>query len=162
MNVRWFGVALCTALAACGSQAPLSPAATQSVELAAQSLNDMASQNCPFPPDVSAFEVTTLTARGLYTPKPNLGVFDDVAKGCAVLVFTLDDNATVSATRLVSESPAGFGAVAVKILRWNNYAEGASQLTKFMVRVAGEKLPAGGAMTSLAFKDTVINLEVPP
>ena len=56
---------------------------------------------------------------------------------------------------------AGFGKVAADILRLNDYAEGASSLTIFMVRISGQKLPDGNAVVSLAFKDSTLNLEIP-
>jgi hypothetical protein len=152
------------ALAAASCGKPTAPPAVVTPEIsnAAQTLDDRAAQDCPWPADIARYEQTTLTARNRLTPTPSLGVFDTLKYGCSVLIFTLDDAGNVASAKAVSESPPGFGAVAQKILHWNDYAVGASSLTVFMVRVAGQTLPQGGAMTSLAFKDSVINLEVPP
>jgi hypothetical protein len=160
MNARFFALLVCAFATSCGSGPPAQPAADVTNE--AQAFDDASAQDCPFPADASNYESTTLTARAKTTPAPRLGVFDTIKKGCAVLTFTLNDGAAVSSATVLSENPAGFGAVATKILHWNNYALGASTATVFIVRVAGETLPAGGALTVLAFKDSTINLEVPP
>lgn len=162
-RLRLSRLALPLVLAASSCGKPAAPAvATQNITAAAQSLNDRAAQDCPFPADIGRYEQTTLTARNRLTPTPGMGVFDTVTYGCSVMVFTLDDVGNVASARIISESPAGFGIVAQKILHWNDYAVGASSLTVFMVRVAAQTLPQGGALTSLSFKDSVINLEVPP
>jgi hypothetical protein len=153
---------LALAASACGKPTVTPALATPDITAAAQSLNDRAAQDCPWPADLARYEQTTLTARNRLTPTPRMGVFDTLNAGCSVMIFSLDDVGNVASARVMSESPAGFGKVAQKILRWNDYAVGASSLTIFMVRVAAQTLPQGGALTSLSFKDSVINLEVPP
>lgn len=125
-------------------------------------VTDAAARDCPWPADVDHYVQTTLAPRGVNTPSPRLGVFDSVSQGCAILTFTVDENGLVTSADLVSANPPAFGAIAPKILRWSNFASGASTLTEFMVRLGAAKLPSGGAMVSLAFKDSTVNIEVPP
>jgi hypothetical protein len=153
---------LCLAMQACGTRAPGPAFSSTDIILAAKALNERAAQDCPWPANLARYEQTTLIARNRLTPMPSINVFDTLKYGCSVMTFTLDDAGNVTSANIGSESPAGFGAVAQKILHWNDYAVGASPLTVFMVRVAAETLPNGGALTSLSFKDSVINLEVPP
>jgi hypothetical protein len=129
---------------------------------AAAALDDFSVTHCPLAANLSQFEDTSLTNRHKYGAPPDLGVFGDLKQGCAVLTFTVRDQGIVSGSSVLSEYPAGFGAVASKILRWNDYAEGAYADTVFVVRLGAETLPQGGAMTSLAFKGSTINLVVPP
>ena len=129
---------------------------------AAIALDDFSAAHCPLAADLTQFEDTSLTNRHKYGAPPDLDAFGNLQQGCAVLTFTVRDLGIVSGSSVLSEYPAGFGAVASKILRWNDYAEGANADTVFVVRVGAETQPQGGAMTSLAFKGSTINLVVPP
>ena len=141
---------------------PKSPGAAETRAANALMVTDAAARDCPWPADADHYEQTTLAPRSATTPSPRLGVFDSVKQGCAILTFTVDENGQLTSVDLVSANPPAFGAIAPKILRWNNFASGASTLTEFMVRLGGATLPSGGAMVSLAFKDSTVNVEVPP
>jgi hypothetical protein len=127
-----------------------------------QRVNAEAEAACPFPDNMAQYEQTTLAARTATTPLPRLGVFDTAPKGCAIVVFTLNDAGLLRTARVVSANPPAFGTIAPKIMRWTNLATGESNATEFMVRLGAEKLPDGGAMISLAFKDSTVDLEIPP
>ncbi len=127
-----------------------------------QRVNAEAEAACPFPDTIAQYEQTTLATRTATTPLPRLGVFDTVPKGCAIVVFTLDDAGMLRTAHVVSADPPAFAAIAPKIMRWTNLATGESNATEFMVRIGAEKLPTGGAMISLAFKDSTVDLEIPP
>jgi hypothetical protein len=149
--------------AACGCQDKQQSAKlTPETAGAASALNAFSAEKCPFPATAGQYEDTTLTARHKYGVPPDASVFSALHQGCAVLSFTVRDQGIVSGSTVLSEYPPGFGAVAAKILRWNDYAEGAYSDTAFIVRIGGESLPQGGAMTSLTFKSSALDLVVPP
>ena len=158
------GPVLCSLIAACGAtpQSGGSPHAQSSeTQAAAVTELDAAARDCPWPTDLAHYEQTTFAA-GRHPPlTPVSTLLDELTSGCSVIKFTIDDNGAVGTVDVVSENPAGFGKVAADILRLNDYAVGASSLTVFMARVSGQKLPDGSAIVSVAFKDSVLNLEVP-
>jgi hypothetical protein len=152
---------VCAMTAACQDKKETSTLTPETAG-AATTLDEFSATNCPLPADLSRYEDTTLTARHKYGAPPDSGVFSALKQGCAVLTFTVRDQGIVSGSSVISEYPAGFGAVASQILRWNDYAEGAYGDTVFVARIGGETLPEGGAMTSLTFKGSGVNLVVPP
>jgi hypothetical protein len=89
-------------------------------------------------------------------------VLGELTSGCGILTFSVDDSGAPGNVDIVSENPAGFGRVATDILHMNDYAEGASSLTIFIVRIGGQKLPGGGALVSLGFKESIVNFEIAP
>jgi hypothetical protein len=129
---------------------------------AASDVTGLAARQCPWPADVARYAQTTLTARGPREASPDLRILGATKAGCAVLTFSVDDSGVVASSDVVSEYPAGFGAVASQVLRWNDFATGGSSLTVFMVRVGVQKLSDGGAMEALGFKDTIFALMVHP
>jgi hypothetical protein len=157
-------LALCTAIAACGATPPSGgsphvPGAD--AQAAAVTELDAAARDCPWPADLGRYEQTTFAA-GRHPPlTPVSTLLDELTSGCSVVKFAVEDNGAVGNVDVVSENPAGFGKVAADILRLNDYAVGASSLTVFMARVSGQKLPDGNAIVSVAFKDSVLNLEIP-
>ncbi len=124
-------------------------------------LGDAAARDCPWPADYARYEQTTLTVRHPQAPAPDLGLLNDVKSGCAVMTFSVDDQGIVAGSDVVSANSPGFGKVAPDMLRWNDYATGASSLTVFMVRLAAQKMDDGGVLLSLAFKDSTIAILVP-
>ena len=157
-------LALAATLAACAhsSGTPIIADTAQTRAAIGAQVAEAAARDCPFPATVDHYEQTTLAPRGATTPPARLGVFDTVKQGCAILTFTVDENGQITGADLVSANPPAFGAIAPKILRWSNYASGASTLTEFMVRLGAQTLPNGGAMISLGFRDSVVNLDIPP
>jgi hypothetical protein len=153
---------LVAALVAACSTGGSQPATTASqATAAAQAVLDAAASFCPWPANASQFDGTTLVSRHARADAPDLGVLNRMNSGCAVLTFNVDDQGIVTGSNVVAEHPAGFGPIAASILRWNDYASG-TPLSAFMVRLGAEKLPDGGALVSLGFKDSSINLVVPP
>jgi len=148
-------------LAGCGAGSDQPALTGQQTTAAALAVLEAAARDCPWPANAAQFDGTTLVARHARAPSPDLGVLNSMHSGCAILTFTVDDQGIVATTNLVAEHPAGFGRIASHILRWNDYASG-TPLSPFMVRLGAEQLPNGGALVSLGFKDTSINLVVPP
>jgi hypothetical protein len=157
-------LAFCILIAACGAtpQSGGSPHTPSSdAQAAAASELAAADRDCPWPADLAQYEQTTFTAKRHPPLTPVSTLRDELSGGCGVLKFTVSDSGAVGTVDVVSENPAGFGKVAADILRLNDYVVGASSLTVFMARVSGQKLPDGSAIVSVAFKDSVLNLEVP-
>jgi hypothetical protein len=141
-----------------GSAATVTPEAVS----AAADVIGLAARQCPWPADVARYAQTTLTTRGPREASPDLGILGGVQRGCAVLTFSVDDAGVVASSDVVSEYPAGFGAVASQVLRWNDFATGGSSLTVFMVRLGVQKLSDGGATEMIGFKDATFALVVHP
>jgi hypothetical protein len=152
---------LCAVAAGCASNASTGTVTPEAVS-AASDVTALAARQCPWPADVARYAQTTLTMRGPREASPDLGILGGVQSGCAVLTFSVDDAGVVSQSDVVSEYPAGFGAIATQVLRWNDFATGGSSLTVFMVRLGMRKLSDGGAMEALGFKDTTFALLVRP
>jgi hypothetical protein len=153
------------ALGACGtaSQSGGPPsAASAEARSAALSVADEAARDCPWPADLGRYEQTTFSANRHPPLTAAATVLGELTSGCGTLTFTVDDYGVAGNVDIVSEKPAGFGRVATDILHLNDYAEGASSLTTFIVRIGGQKLPSGGAIVSLGFKDSIVNFELPP
>jgi hypothetical protein len=152
-------VLLCLLASACAAGGAGKSASVSGPEVVA--LGDAAARDCPWPADLARYEQTTLTVRPPQAPAPDLDVLDDAKTGCAVMTFSVDDQGSVAGSDVVSASSPAFAKIAPDILRWNNYAPGASSLTVFMVRLAAQKMPHGGVLLSLGFKDTTIAILVP-
>jgi hypothetical protein len=153
------------ALGACdaASQSGGAPgAASAEARAAALTVGDAAARDCPWPADLGRYEQTTFSAKRHPPLTPAGTVVSELTSGCGILTFTVDDSGIAGNVEVVSENPAGFGRVATDILHLNDYAEGASSLTLFIVRIGGQKLPGGGAIVSLGFKDSIVNFELPP
>jgi hypothetical protein len=159
---RAFLYLLCAGLAACGSGTGTGqPAVTTTQATAvAQAVLDAAATDCPWPADVAQYDSTTLVARHDRAAAPDLGVLNSMNSGCAVLSFTVDEQGIVAKSNVIAEHPTGFGRIATDILSWNDYASG-TPFSTFMVRLGAKKLADGGALVSLGFKDSSINLLVP-
>jgi hypothetical protein len=158
-------ILLCVALGACDAASPSGGAPGMvSAEARAAALNvaDEAARDCPWPADLGRYEQTTFSAKRHPPLTSAATVVGELTSGCGILAFTVDDSGIADNVDIVSENPAGFGRVAKDILHLNDYAEGASSLTTFIVRIGGRKLTAGGAIVSLGFKDTIVNFELPP
>ena len=155
---------LCILIAACGAtQQPGALLHAPSSEAQATTLSelDAADHDCPWPADLARYEQTTFAA-ARHSPVTRVStLLDELTGGCSVVKFTIDDSGAIASVDVVSENPAGFGKVAADILRLNDYVVGASSLTVFMARVSGRKLPNGNAVVSVAFKDSLLNMEVP-
>jgi hypothetical protein len=136
--------------------------AAQARSAAAIAVNDAAARDCPWPADLDHYESTTLAPRQPTTPPVRLGVFDEVRQGCAIMTFTVDENGLITGANVVSANPPAFAAVAPKALRWSNFVAGATSLTEFIVRLGAAPLPGGGAMIAMQFKDSTVDLEIPP
>lgn len=155
---------ICMLMAGCGADlrpgaAPQAPSADAQAAVLREI--DAAARDCPWPADLARYEQTTFSAKRHAPLTPVGTVLDELTSGCSVLKFSLGDGGAVGSLDVVSESPPGWGKIAADILRLNDYAEGASSLTVFMVRISGQKLPDGNAVVSLAFRDSTVNLEIP-
>jgi hypothetical protein len=159
-------IGLLSALAGCSAGgsggAPRALDAAQARSAAAVSVNEAAARDCPWPAGLDHYESTTLAPRSTATPPARLGVFSPARQGCAIMTFTVDDTGLVTGADVVAANPPAFAEVAPKVLRWSNFVAGASSLTVFMVRLGAGPLPNGGAMVAMEFKDSTVDLEIPP
>jgi hypothetical protein len=155
---KWLVMAACAAVCSCSSGSGTTEAVSGP---AAAALQTAAEHDCPWPADVAHYEQTTLTRRQADEAAPNLGLLRAVPAGCAVLTFAVNEQGVVTNTAVVSASPASFAQIAPDILRWNDYASGDSPEAMFMMRLGAQRLPDGGALLSLAFKDSSLAILVP-
>ena len=156
-------LSMCVLIAACDATQPHGSLHAPSSEAQSATLSelDAADHDCPWPADLARYEQTTFAAARHSPVTPVSTLLDELTGGCSVVKFTIDDGGAIASVDIAAENPAGFGKVAADILRLNDYVVGASSLTVFMARVSGRKLPNGNAVVSVAFKDSVLNLEVP-
>jgi hypothetical protein len=156
----------CTALACCGRtpEPKLASGATSPQTRTDQgdAVAAMAQRDCPAPPGLESYEQTTLSQRTRETISANLAVFGSVKSGCAIMTFTVNETGLVTSSKTWSASSPAFAAIAPKLLRWSNYASGDSNDVEFFMRLGASRLPGGGAMLSLGFKGSTVNLEIPP
>jgi hypothetical protein len=150
--------AACAAMCGCSSGSGKTEAVTGP---AAAALQAAAEHDCPWPADVAHYEQTTLTPRQTGSAAPELSLLKEVPTGCAVLTFAVNEQGVVTNADVVSASPASFARIAPDILRWNDYASGDSSMAVFMMRVGAQRLADGGALLSLAFKDSSLAILVP-
>jgi hypothetical protein len=155
---KWLVVAACLAMCGCSTGSGKTEAVSGP---AAAALQAAAEQDCPWPADVAHYEQTTLTARHARATAPDLGSLKAVPSGCAVLTFAVDEQGVVTNDSVVAASPASFARIGPEILRWNDYASGDSPMAVFMMRLGAQRLADGGALLSLAFKDSSFAILVP-
>jgi hypothetical protein len=155
---KWLVAAACAAVCGCSSGSGKTEAVSGP---AAAALQAAAEHDCPWPADVAHYEQTTLTPRHSGASAPDLGLLKEVPAGCAVITFAVDEQGVVTNADVVSASPAAFSRIAPNILRWNDYASGDSPMAVFMMRLGAQRLPDGGALLSLAFKDSSLAIVVP-